>query len=131
MTKEQFLRQAARLNESKYSSDTFKSTLWHYCQTLDESDLAKIISKCLLSAEARFDFKSEIESVKRNRASIESTRLATATGGACTDQGLEKAVSAFGASSLMEAIQKSKNAYVQEENKKIIEITSRRDGRDD
>lgn len=130
MTKEQFTRQFERLRGTRYGTDTLASTLWHYCLTIPEDSFAKIVSKCLLSGETKFDFQSELDSVKRNRALLEATRLATVSGGVCTENGLKKTLEGIGANSLMEAILKRKRGENETETEETERAKSGRDGRD-
>jgi hypothetical protein len=126
MTIDEFKSQLARLRESpaqKFQSQTFASTLWHSAKDITQIELKRMVDKVLLGKHD-FDFQSEIEFVKRNRANIDNTKKAIESTEVVSDDGLSKVLEQFGASSLVDAIAKASKSITPEQESAVTQSES-------
>lgn len=106
MSPDEFKIQLARLRETptqKFKTQTFASTLWHSVKDLKAMDLKVMVDKVLLG-KYDFDFMTEIEAIKRNRANLALTAKAVGNEVGITDNGLSKVLEQIGVGSLVDAI---------------------------
>ena len=114
MTREEFLNEYSKL-EKNYGTQNFGRDrgvlLFNQIQDLPVSWLRQIVERILLENNPRFNFLEAVKSEKNAKLSVDrsSEVFAEISRRVESERGLENALKAFGAKSLLEAIQKKTN----------------------